>query len=1549
MASSANDKDKKKSGHRRTSAPKSGDKNGATPTRDGSARKSSASRSAANPQLPRQNSSHSANMSAMPKASRPALAAAAAPSSTRASNGAPPSSTRSAPRSTVSPTRSTNGAAPPPTTGINARRSSAPVAPNAPGGAPTACGGAAPGPQPNAMGGGYGIMGPGGYESMGNYSYNSMGPTSMGPGGMTGDFGSMVPGGMMSGGAGGGMNPYGSMGPVGMNPYGSMGPGGYGGMATGGGGDGGMNGGYGSMVDGEGGVMGGAGDMNGGGYGSVYGGAPGSMYYNGMGGPMGGFMYYGMGAPMMGGSMYGMGGNSMYGGMNSMYGMGGGGSMYGMESMYGLGRYNSMGLGSTYASMYGLGRTSSRASFRSSGGYVGGSFGGLWRAPSGDGRRAKKDYSIPPPSSKLSEAFPDNDKADEPPREQTGKRGLTAASKEDEKKAVPAAAADQKEEKKATTPSVVVVDNAGSKDDKAKSRSVPLALASSHRLTKQVNDNVHVVAIAPSESVANKADKTVTVGSTTYTMDEVAVGAVDVEKSDLLTDIVEQTQCGHNVSLLVLCGRQKYEASTPPVTAVVRSMMDTFAADDTQVTQVVASAVVFTAPDKIVDLLLPDGETAEPVKAELGSNPIYGPCVMNTSEKKVETAEAAVGVVEVAARMAKQRGLVVVTYKIKQIRPAAGHSTSRNVYVSSMLVAMVDDTNMVHVRAAEKHGTAGPTPLFCNAIGGASRTVAIVQIPATGAETSVGDALANALQLREIKNTPTRSGNVKRFVDYTERAAAANAKTSPETAAKINRMLKDAKELLAKPDETPLVAYNLYGGGHAPSPASTREEAKKSGATPQTVQSRDAPAVVSATAAVEDDDAKPEQERRVKLTVCVDGTTAMLQGEADEVVMRATPEEVPESAMLKSLRANFRYGRNVALVSAETQSSVELPKQYTWSCVDSILSKCLRDPIPGAATTAVELFMVVVQKRQVLCDLMAEGSTVKPLAIASSPLFGPIIADTQHKTLRAAAEVRPALEKALAAAPPHLKEMDAMIVMTAVLKQPQASGDVAVASFMCASGPSGAGVRGAMSKNPDYSRSLFAYAIGGPCVTTLLVSVGDDHATNAAAKSSLEDLLPLTKQPNHASRDGSVNNFLDYAKKRMAANENRMEQAATAEEKERLKVASSRLQMMHGDYSALVQSPQDNTPAYYIGEKRVSEVPRVGGKPVDETPAAATSNDRRSSPESGQQAPVPIRSVVVVVNSSTSNDGGAAAKGGSVMEVTEKEVVLDGEHYAPTEVVASQSGTLRSAVIDEVHKVALNGYNAAILTNDVAGSTVGISMVVKTVVVILRGLTPGSEAFWTVVVSKDNKVKDMLADNSPYYDLHLASSPLFGNVAYGANISPVAEAQVEPMVREVRNEVRENGGVGYICVILRITQPDGDVCMPSFLATIAGDNVDEYEELLRQRGSSSSRLLSTALGGPCHTIYVAGLRGPSGAGAKPLLELANKVTKVRNAPLRSCSLRRFIVHTEPTLAGMERKLEAGNGPNQALEAQIGRIGTMLKDARNMLSSPGGSAPAVYKR
>ncbi|KPI88092.1 hypothetical protein ABL78_2822 [Leptomonas seymouri] len=1524
MASSTKDKDSKKAGHRRSSNSKPGDKDGSPSSKGNSVRQSSQPKTATRPLMTPQNSTPSTNNPVTPKAVNP-MPKAADPTKTPA-NGAPDKSPSSNVKPTAPPTVNSAAAS-------SARRVTTSVTPAAAaGGARTkgAAGadGAVRAPQQSAVGR-YDSMGPGGmggaYGSMGSYGYGSMGP-----GGMNGGYGSMGPAGM-----GYGMNPYGSMA----------------------GAESGMNGGYGSMYCGAPGSMYGMGAPMGG---SMYGmGAPmgGSMYamgmpmggsMYGMGGPMGGSMY-GMGGPM-GGSMYGMDANSMYGGMNSMYGMG---------SMYGLGRYNSMGLGSNYASFYGVGRPSARSSFRSSGGYVGGSFGGLWRAPSGITHGGKTDLSIPPPSSMLSEPFPISDKAQEKKQkqeqQQRGKQsvaadaGAPAATKDGEKDAPTALSSEKNEEKK--TPSVVVVGDADNKD-KAKSRTVPLVLASSHRLTKQVNDNVHVVAIAPTASLVNSSDKTVSIDSVKYVMDEVFVGPVDVEKSDLLSDIVEQTQCGHNVSLLVLCGSQKYERCIATVEAVIRRMMEGFASEDTQVTQVMVSAVVFPESDKIVDLLQ-EGKKAEPVKAELGSNPIYGSCVMNTSEKRVETAEAAAGVVKSAAKGAAERGIVVVTYKIKQIRPATGQSTSRDVYVSSVLVAMVDDANMVHVKAAVKHDATCPTPLFSNAIGGASRTVAIVQIPESDTKKKVGDSLSSAQQLREIKNTPTRSGNVKRFVDYTERAAAANARMSPETSTKINRMLKDAKELLTNPEETPLVAYSLYGAAPAsslaktpsaaattPADAAARKETDTSGATPQTVQPKAASA--AAVDAAEDDKKKSEPERRVKLTVCVDGTKAMPSSEVDEVVMRTTPVEVPESALLKSLRTNFCYGRNIALISAETQSSVALQNQYTWSCVDSILNKCLSQPAPEGKATTVELFMVVVQKRQVLCDLIAGGSAPKHMVIASSPLFGPIIAETKQKTLRTAAEVRPALEQALAAAPPHLKEMDAMIIMTAVMKQPQASGDVAVASFLCASGPSGAGVRGAMSKNPDYSRSLFAYAIGGPCVTNLLVSVGDDHSTNETAKSSLEDLQPLTKQPNHTSRDGSVNNFLEYAKKSIAANDARVERAATDEEKERLKVVSSRLQMMHDDYKTLVKFPQDNTPAYYVGEKRISAALRMGGKPSEETPAGANSNGG-SSHEGKQQAATPIRSVVVAIDS---GEGGAVAAGGA-LQVTEKKIVLNGEHYAPTEVVASKGGTLRSSVIDEVHQVALNGYNAAMLTNDIDGSTVGISMVVKTIAVILRGLPQNSEAFWTVVVSKDDKVKDMLADNSSYYDLHLASSPLFGNVAYGANISPVTEAQVEPMVRKVRNEVRESSGVGYISVILRIMQPDGDVCIPSFLATIAGDNVDEYDKMLESR--SNNRLLSTAIGGPCHTIYVAGIRGPSGEGAKPMLEMANKMMKVQNSPLRSGSLKRFIAHTEPTLAGMQRRLDSGNASNPALLAQIGRIGTMLKDARSMLSSPGGSAPAVYKR
>ncbi|CAJ1011889.1 hypothetical protein Q4I28_007202 [Leishmania naiffi] len=1340
---------------------------------------------------------------------------------------------------------------------------------------------------------------------------------------------------------------YGSMGPGG---YGSMGPGGYGSM-------------NGSMAENYGSMGGGGNGMN-----SMYGigGSMGSMY--GMGGNAMGSMY-GIGSMYGPGSMYGMG--SMYG-VGSMYGLG---SMYGMRSAHGMG--SMYGPGSMYGmgSMYGIGRTGSRSSFRSSGGYVGGSFGGLWRAPSGHSFHPKQDFSIPPPSSLLKEEVlngKDDKAAKDAAAPMTKGSDAKAAAKD---KTTPGAAesktravADKGADKKdSCSDSAANKKDADAKDgEKGRGRGMPTAMASSHRLTKQVNDSVHVIAVVPKESMVNRTDKSVMVGTTTYKMDEVTVGPVNVERSDLLTDIVEQTQCGHNVSMLALCGAQPYALCTDPITAVVKHMMESLTEDKAQVTQVKVSAVAFAEAGDIVDLL---EENAKPVKAEMASNPIYGPCVMNTSEKDVKSADEAAAVVISTAAKAPKQGLIVIMYKIKQIRLVAAGGTApvKDVYVSSMLVAMVDDAGMQNLKIPEKHARAEPALIFTNAIGGASRTVVIVQVPEQDAEKLVSGAAAYSQRLREIRNTPTRSGNMKRFIDYTERAAAANTKVSPETAAKLDRMLKDAKELLAKPEQTPLTAYSLVSSN---SPTTLAEAMPHSGeaimkkadvlAAPVAanvscattasealaVEKPVGPAAESAAAAPT---AKSESEKQVRLVVCIDNTTKVPaeRVEADEVVVRADAAVMPESETLKKLRAVFGNGRNVALLSVETQPSIPLKDQYTWINVADILTKTFESPPARAKDTYIELFMSVVLKRHVLCDLMADGAASvgpKPLNTASSPLFGPVLMDASYKTLRKASDVKPALEQALQAAPAYFTEPDSMIVMTAVLKQVQMDNDVLVASFMAASGPSTAGLCGAMSKNPNYSRSLLSYAIGGPCVTALLVCVGNDYESNAAAKDRLADMHALTKQPNHTSRDGSVVAFIDYAKKGLVANASKLEKAE-GEERERLMAVSKRLQIMHDDYSTFLKFPEESMPAYYMGDKRVSPTPRMdGGKPEEATAATPSAHDRPRK-DVGVKATAPIRAVAVVMDG---DDGASSVTNKTLMEVTNKELIVNEQRYAPTEVVHTQGESIRSVVIDGMHKIVLDGYNAAMLTNDVGGSTVGISMAVKAITVIVRRLPKGSEAFWSVTVSKDKKVKDMLGENSPYYDLHIASSPLFGNVPYGANIVPVAEAQVEPVVREVRNEVREKGGIGYIALILRIAQSDGDVCVPSFLVTIAGDSVEEYEKMLSTR--SSSELLGTAIGGACNSIYVAGIRGKSGEVAQPVLEVAEKMMRVNNGPLRSGSLNRFITHTKLAVEAMQRKIEASGGaPNPQLLAQVGRIGTMLKDAQSMLNSPGGSTPAVYKR
>ncbi|EPY34019.1 hypothetical protein AGDE_08073 [Angomonas deanei] len=130
---------------------------------------------------------------------------------------------------------------------------------------------------------------------------------------------------------------------------------------------------------------------------------------------------------------------------------------------------------------------------------------------------------------------------------------------------------------------------------------------------------------------------------------------------------------------------------------------------------------------------------------------------------------------------------------------------------------------------------------------------------------------------------------------------------------------------------------------------------------------------------------------------------------------------------------------------------------------------------------------------------------------------------------------------------------------------------------------------------------------------------------------------------------------------------------------------------------------------------------------------------------------------------------------------------------------------------------------------------------------------------------------------------------------------------------------------------------------------MAGEDVQHYQTALTAKPKERG-LLGYALGGPCMTMYVAGVHNDNPTTAEPLLAVCDAMTSIKCSGLRHGSVRRFLRHTTPTFQILEEKSKSvppGGKNNYAIQAA--RVATMVKDGQALLDAPAGQVPQVYQK
>ncbi|GET92053.1 hypothetical protein, conserved [Leishmania tarentolae] len=595
--------------------------------------------------------------------------------------------------------------------------------------------------------------------------------------------------------------------------------GGFGSMAPGKMADstyGGMGGGYGSMNE----------NMNGGG-----------SAYGSMGGQEANF-YGSMGGQNCMGSMYGMGGpSSSMGGsmmmpMGSMYGMGGPmGSMYGMGgpmgSMYGMGGASTMGIAAQWGSLANMsigGQPSMTKRSNISSEYRG--FGA---------EAASVDVDELCPNIGTFENAKD--------LRRSGKRGgnhLYSRGKHEKPVATGNSTvttltirrkADVNVGSGTPGTSNDTATKSEAKEGRGESRAVPSTGAAGNgtagkpRAKVPSNYNVHSLIFVekttetsvvdvknPSSVVFEKDGK-----KETFEVDEalsVASSKDDID-SVLLSELRGNWFNGHNSALILCAGKGKAAAAQEVARQFLRKCVERLEMNEKDISvkfDITMTMVSLRYADQCCDLLKPD---APYKKLVMGSSPVYGPCLLDLETKVHKTADECVSSFNDGLKNAKEvKEIVTAFFVLKTIRKTG---SEEDVHLSSLCIALCGET-VAHKTDIREKAVSSPHRLFRYAVDGACVTVSGLWIASHDVDAREG--LEVERKMREVKNQPPRSGNVKRFVDYTykeivrqrdklESATGLEKKTREAQIQRMEAMVKDAKELLESPEKTKPKGYAM--------------------------------------------------------------------------------------------------------------------------------------------------------------------------------------------------------------------------------------------------------------------------------------------------------------------------------------------------------------------------------------------------------------------------------------------------------------------------------------------------------------------------------------------------------------------------------------------------------------------------------------------------------------------------------------------------------------------------------------------------------------------
>ncbi|CCW63693.1 unnamed protein product [Phytomonas sp. EM1] len=268
---------------------------------------------------------------------------------------------------------------------------------------------------------------------------------------------------------------------------------------------------------------------------------------------------------------------------------------------------------------------------------------------------------------------------------------------------------------------------------------------------------------------------------------------------------------GHNTSLLLACGSGQLQSCVSFAKGFMASCINKLIALKDPF-KIYVTMVAFKDSKSIRDLLDDKKNSYETLQET--SSPIYGPAIGKIQVMEIsDVAESAKAIEKCIKSGTDPKELICCYFVLKQAKKVNDKTVC---YLSSLNISFSGESGQHYLDIKDKKSTV-PYNLYRYSIGGGSTSVCVACVGEK--DESAMKVIDACSKIRGVKNSPPRSGNVARFVEFTQGEVLkckekiekadndSTKKTCQSILERMERMLKDAEELLADPIKTKPLAY----------------------------------------------------------------------------------------------------------------------------------------------------------------------------------------------------------------------------------------------------------------------------------------------------------------------------------------------------------------------------------------------------------------------------------------------------------------------------------------------------------------------------------------------------------------------------------------------------------------------------------------------------------------------------------------------------------------------------------------------------------------------